>query len=1102
MAVINKVNTGAAGDVGSDLANGEIGFDRANNKIYVGDGVATGADSSIAVNSEATDKLSSPIDITLSGDVSGSVNTDLSGNVSMSNTSYNVAATTSVAGKVQLNDTLTSTSTSQALTANAGKSLKDTKRDISDSYSADEVDTTLAAREANRIIDNASRFVSAGYIGRLPKMDNFVFEEDENFTYKVADKGQYLNFGGDVQYTYGENIWDGNDEYILVNQASSTNPISVSHTLEAKSYMVEYTQTLSEGMTGFYSSGSTINAVGDGFGYTENHKVANVFHVDTAGSYTLNVRTAGETSGTINNISVREITTADLTNYMPDVRVETSTSTGATTTADIAVGDYVVPEEFNRVSNGKFDSDLNGWNPESAVWSWSDGTAYGYSLSSAVYMRQYGVLPVSTTITVSFDIVSYGFGTLNVGNTNDSTAFNAISGLGKQEFTFNSGSDTNFEIWTNSGSGCQIYIDNVKVIADGDVILDTAYRAKDWNGDGTVVPLGTAVTNTTYFQARDAVTNQILIAKKSDGTWYYETLFVDVTSTDSAHTALVNNGFSKMSNGMYSKGTDVVTPVAVWNTLNKGAYHPVFNSEGADWIWNVEHTSAKKWYEAYPSGTDSRTSTANLFTHAYGAGYLGSGSVSVHPEVKYYNIIYPDQLIDLRQEALAPNLVDDLQKSRQNAVSGVTEGVKGKTACYGEFNTAETNSTASASAFQVNNTSSIVVGATIVFLTSAGIKFKDIVTGVYSNYVTVENVHQRTSGEVYTSILVSQESNILSSGTSLSTDVIGDPQFYPQAMKDVLASGKPLIGLNPLLVNQDGDVILPDGVTSYKSILSSKSTITSTDIIASSNQGETWSPYATAIGSTNNMLYGASTVLNNNWIYVVPYTSENPTYNQIDPLKVELVDNVVVASNSHSVHKGGKIVSSIGKIPTGNGANGLELVTLYNASRMGYGEHVADTASRAYTVGEIVTYVSPWTTYKGYTVEALVADSFSEANMNSYVEVDGYIQTTGGTKYFKILNVTTTPSHSTIALDSEDSTAGKWFHASCVDSNGEIFEGVVLEEGNPDTTTTNQDGTPTDTLGFGTTFTQLTSGVRTDVNNNVVVTKFLGKPTGKYLKRG
>lgn len=175
-------------------------------------------------------------------------------------------------------------------------------------------------------------------------------------------------------------------------------------------------------------------------------------------------------------------------------------------------------------------------------------------------------------------------------------------------------------------------------------------------------PIGTALTNTTYFEDRTeiGVTNQQLAyhAYDTENNSYLgiltETLFSDVSKEDLLDNSvwLARNGFSKVSEYLYSKGSYLVLPVGIWQSLNKGAYHPILNAFGAACWYSSDLTtsSTREWYNgAYLPSALSECFTQGLAS-LNNRGNI-SGGVDKRPDSKFYDITYPDQFTDVREYA-------------------------------------------------------------------------------------------------------------------------------------------------------------------------------------------------------------------------------------------------------------------------------------------------------------------------------------------------------------------------------------------------------------------------------------------------------------------
>jgi hypothetical protein len=173
-----------------------------------------------------------------------------------------------------------------------------------------------------------------------------------------------------------------------------------------------------------------------------------------------------------------------------------------------------------------------------------------------------------------------------------------------------------------------------------------------------------------------------------------------------------------------------------------------------------------------------------------------------------------------------------------------------------------------------------------------------------------------------------------------------------------------------------------------------------------------------------------------------------------------------------------------GKVSVGNGSNGLESRLLEN-SEIGY----YDVLSVGTTIDLIQNEV--------YKVENSEFNSGVLLN-NKFViwqtgDVIGYTPdpTWEPVNALPSLNTTTTPNHNPITLDSEASTASKWFPVEVTFPNNEIGIGVIAEELASNAGV--YDGQTNE-------FTMLSNGTLIDLNGVVVNTKFLVKRTGCFRR--
>ena len=861
-------------------------------------------------------------------------------------------------------------------------------------------------------------------------------------------------------------------------------------------------------------------------------------------------------------------TTVDMTTMMPEVIVQDQATNGLVVQSSVNAGDYVVvdKEELVTGNDSSFDTSQGSWTTSSyndvIPWSWDasgrmkyDGVASADDSGS--FSLQLSNLVVGETYIAKFTCSDStgAFIKVNSGGvvTGESGLYRA-DGTHYEEFTA-ALTDGAFSFWTPTG-GLVGYIDNISVQLKEDI-----YRATE------DIPTLTSLTDV-RFETRDYISNQVLAYRKSDGTLGYETLFVDATETDTANDVMTKNGWSKLSNGYYSKGLINATPMGAWQTLNKGAYHPMFNAFG----------TARFWYDNSPSDTTFwysshnlyGTSTVNCFDYSttltIANGEYSLGSVTARPDSKYSNIIYKDQWIDLRLEANAINPNEELLAIGSKAKSGQVDGVSGLVGTiYVDASDTTSSSSGSLTYFDPGyDLSPSDANGTYI----AGWEGSVVYGGVY---YTNKRVYKATStrfgievgvatlgSEAITGLTITKTLPILSSGSHLTTDLIGDPANYPQAMKDILASGKPLIGINPLLVSDTGVSLIPDGTSiEYKLGAKASNVIGS---IFSDDAGVTLATstaFDTADGISNSITSAIAAIR----FYLVNYTAKNITTKQSDPKAVKVVGNYATGTNSHSVYKGNQLVPT-GKVNVGNGANGLESRLVENVNMVDIKYEVAKTVGSAVLLfpnGIYKVMDSSFTVAKAgdivqYLGGSTIAEYILPSNSFDYIS----------SIFWKLLGHETVPSHNIITLDSSNSPAVKFIETIAVDDDGMAHYQVMAEEMEWDfdvitTNFTNRTSSDTSYInninglyhitdgvfegyyilkssfsaalsadgwyvdlsgnilydnviylskwdgdGFGDNnkFNQLTNGTRTDLNGNTVKTIVSSIPLNKYFKRG
>ena len=1151
--------------------------------------------------------------------------------------------------------------------------------------------------------------LSAQYIssGTIDKQDDAnIFEEVVGNEYKMANTDRFVNFDGNVIDTYGEelvvngtNFVDSDLNGIPDGWSSLYGGATLSIDTEVFNFGIkaygasnpEFSQVVTELTAGKTYEASALVYSGTLYGslYIAGKTVGltrsdvpqklTIIFTASANSEIMYVGRViaglGWEAGNIygNNISVREITTVDMTNDIPEVQVQDQAANGLVVQSSVNAGDYVVVDKEELVTNGTFDADTN-WTKQTG-WTIAGGVASNGYAGQALYQTPTNYI-VGQKYIIKYEITSYTSGVIGayISGGLSPTASKSSVGFHSLEFI---PTVTNHLTGVIVASGANFVgsIDNISVQLKNDIYRadkDTAdmydyssetsveivsgasvVKVADGHTFGGTVGnyyLRTGSTQSNYnlstvnyslssfwqdlgssideykmsllnphFKDRTqfGITNKILATRRNDGTIKTEVCFVDTAIEDcgNAHVVMTDNGYSRIGNGLYSKGTDVVTPIGTWSTLNKGAYHPYFNAFGTSTLLDSSLTldSSTNWYAsvAYPAISTSECISYKTDRVAHSGTIVGS-TYTTRPDYKFYDIIYQDQWIDLRIEANAVSQQDELNRVGTKAKSGGLDGIGGVVATY-YYKDGFTIGT-----LGVRDNMCFITDTTIQNLGN----FVDMTENVFNyiiGYVIINSIPYkintiRNASDAYVQITLDESVNDLptwniatdtnasiillktlphpSSGTQLVTDWIGNPNpslgniptsgtwtvntndiylytatsgaangtighyyqrtganasadvttfsmdtlftdlgtnvGYPQAVKDRLASGLPMIGMNPLLVGQDGT----DYTTgSHTMILSSKSDVATHTQVYSSNSGDTWTSSASVITNVSN----TRSILDMTTPYTVisSYTAKIPTTQVSDPKAVKLVGNYATGTNSHSIYKGNQLVPT-GKVNVGNGANGLESRVVENASVGTYDFKVTDGV-QTLKMGLIIYCDKVINSVKhtlGHYYKYIYSDITSDISgfsLNSAV-----VATNLG-----VAGVTPSLTHPTITLDNSNSPAVKFIETIAEDSDGMAHYQVFAQEvkDNWDGVSTIIDGATgltdgkvyklTDTASagnlyklIGTTFTlanpttwaspydgddeqfsQLTNGTTTDDNTKSIKTIVASTPLNKYFRR-
>ena len=958
-----------------------------------------------------------------------------------------------------------------------------------------------AANSASVIVDPFKGLLtSSGTISKA--VSDLVFETVVGNEYKMADKSRFANLDGNVLDTYGDElVINGNGESLTGWASVSGATLSV----------VDGSIVASMGATNGGFSQSIVTEVGKRYSWKYTSKGARVafFNVDgvqltygistgaesgkwegtfTASSISsslaiLQGTTADVSDIIVDNISVKEITTVDMTNYIPEVTVQDQATNGLVVQSSVLAGDYVVVDKVgttNTQSVAASTTDID-------VGSSAVAATFEVGLEIAIKNLTTLVTFTANITAINTSIITTDVTFARAANqytvevtkdirraTEDTVDMHDVAGADAGQTTgivkagevvfFNSTYDSPNTFWLREGSDTTAY----------------AFPA-NYDFSASFTYLGTATNMSLlnpYFETRDYVSNQVLAYRKTDGTLGYEVLFVDASKSDTVHDAMLANGWSKLSNGWYSKGLILATPLGTWQSLNKGAYHEFVNKFGTGRFSNTAGDSAKYWYDSTARIANNIADTFDFATDGYpyltGIAYGpigGTGAIGTtngHPDAKYYDIIYPDQWQDWRVEANECLPQEELLAIGGKAKSGNLDGVSGLVATYGYLNNIWV-SDATLGSYPIGTSTMRVKIAGNVFSAAFGDVYGSLTTGMdngiefmigsdtrfyYVSHIYFDNTNTfiDIGSDVDISADFSSSSSldilkvitlpILSRGSHLTTDLIGDPANYPQDMKDILASGKPLIGINPLLVGQDG--------TDYTSFVGTQSIIFSDkkiidlvyvvwdDVFAGYTSG------AVAIDSVSNEM------LVDDRNYMVYYTAKNTTTNISDPKAVKAIGNYATGTNSHSVYKCNQLVPT-GKVNVGNGANGLESRGLENAV---VGGADFDGYATGYTVVADTTVI--YCNVLGIGIDTgIIGHYYKRIGAGFTWTIALGLDNPLAFEDLGTSPILSTPDHNTITLDNANSPAVKFFETIATDEDGMAHYQVMAEEMINDTTIDN-----------------------------------------------
>jgi hypothetical protein len=552
---------------------------------------------------------------------------------------------------------------------------------------------------------------------------------------------------------------------------------------------------------------------------------------------------------------------------------------------------------------------------------------------------------------------------------------------------------------------------------------------------------------------------------------------------------MLANGFSEVSEFLYSKGSYLCLPVGLAQMLNKGAYHPLgVNPYGTkSWYSDTNLINTRPWHS---SDIIYEPTTANSFLYAtnglhpsgYGAGSVESGASGTYDgtgqirDSKYYDIIYSDQFKDLREYAKIANKYEIELLREDKRVNSCVDEVS-TDYCIQTYSTLSNQTPV----LVAEDISHLNIGDTLSFQQADGtFEVRTITVKPFYNgagfRTEVSEVYFRINGQ---NILYKKSNPIISSGTKLSIDLIGNPDSYPDVVKTRLVSGVGINGVYPLLVSDEGVDLIPDG--SQKEFKFDDKVVSLLSRVSSYDSGDNWDDRGMSLFNNINNSY--DTTISTTNIEIFSYTSNNAPYQITDPKPVLEVTPKAIASNSHSIYKGGDIASQIsGKITVGNGANGYESRLLENVIGHKY-DYFLPTSNYV-----LVVKINEVVLYNGGAIAGIKGNVYKRllGATSGSADISVYDFTNAG---WEDLGALSSPTNNTISLDNSVSSSAKWFEVLEEDENGNAYAGVYGEEMVYDTT-----------FGDGDDFAQLTNGTDIDLNGNTVKTFHGSNPLNIKMK--
>ncbi len=390
----------------------------------------------------------------------------------------------------------------------------------------------------------------------------------------------------------------------------------------------------------------------------------------------------------------------------------------------------------------------------------------------------------------------------------------------------NDGTDTSVEmtpatvVYNNDGNdtnGLNGHYYRCKTTASGYNL-----RTANFTTIATWIDLGTASTMSLanpYFKQVDYISNQALayhrynpLTKVYDGI-KTEVMMNDAWAKDSTTKIMTDNDFSSLGGGLFSKDGWLCVPVGYFQTLNSGSYNFFLNPYGTMAYRTAgEDTIASTIAEALSvvASTAQTFDDIIYYPDADAGRYDHTGNVAgtssnntkayTRPDGKYFDIVYPSQFRDLRYSAKAISYHDIASKEFSDGVSG--KG--GVCDTVGMVETVRINKGSSNSIYmplgEPLKPYLHLINTYIVYFENGTTPVVRKIINVYdySGYVRIVLDADVDRDNGYTE--VTKQLPITQSKEQFCSDIVANPLHYNTIMKDMLARGETIVGLNPLLI--------------------------------------------------------------------------------------------------------------------------------------------------------------------------------------------------------------------------------------------------------------------------------------------------------------